>query len=166
MSNILKKGNLWTASWIYKNKSELANIFNYIFHMMNVLCYKSSWNTALYPISHHPQFWNLTHAQKIIDCFCSASPRYKKLIRTSHELFSYFTEIVLSRRNTMESPHSKWGLCDSTVYCVHSTLYFMAPIGEELLTVFAALFRIKPVTSIIGLLWLLIRDPLTEVFYH
>ena len=36
----------------------------------------------------------------------------KKLIRTSHELFSYFTEIVLSRRNTMESPRSKWGLCD------------------------------------------------------
>ena len=25
VSNILKKGNLWTASWIYKNKSELAN---------------------------------------------------------------------------------------------------------------------------------------------
>jgi hypothetical protein len=90
----------------------------------------------------------------------------KKLIRTSHELFSYFTEIVLSRWNTMDSPHSKWGLRDSTVYCVHSTLYCMAPIGEELLTVFAASFRLKPVTSIVGLLWLLIRDPLTEVFYH
>jgi hypothetical protein len=52
----------------------------------------------------------------------------------------------------MESPHSKWGLCDSTVYCVHSTLYCMAPIGEELLTVFAASFRLKIVTSIVGLL--------------
>jgi hypothetical protein len=74
--------------------------------------------TALYPISHHPQLWNFTYAQKKY-LTASVLPHqdiYKKrLTRTSHELFSYFTETVLSSGYCMDPhiPNGAWVILQS-----------------------------------------------------
>lgn len=118
LSDILRMGNLWTVSWTY-SKSELANTFSYIFHMMNVLVLQKFLKYiqhCILSLTTHNSGISHMH-KKIFDCFCSAPPRYKKkrLTRTSHELFSYFTETVLSSGNCMDPhiPNGAWVILQS-----------------------------------------------------
>jgi hypothetical protein len=106
------------------SKSELANTFSFIFSHdeCSRVTEVPEIHTALYPISHHPQLSNFTYAQKISDCFCSAPPRYKK--RT----FQLFHRNSTIQWKLYGSPHSKWGLGDSTVsvYTVHCTAWLQS----------------------------------------
>jgi hypothetical protein len=130
LSNILRKGNEVVDCQLNVQRQQWAGQ-----HIQLHFSHDECSSVTKAPEIHHCILSLTTHNSGIshmhkknnwLLLFCLTKIYIKKPTRT-HELFSYFTEIVLCRRNTMESPHSKWGLRDSTVCCVHSTSYYRAP---------------------------------------